>query len=45
MVAVSDKTVIITVAANAYAVTQGNAHREQGMTPPGRATTARPAEG
>ena len=45
MAAVSDKTVIITVAANAYGVTQENAHRVQGMTPPGRATTARPAEG
>jgi hypothetical protein len=45
MAAVSDKTVIITVAANAYAITQENAHRIQGRTPSGRATTAPPAEG
>jgi hypothetical protein len=45
MAAVSDRTVIITVAANAYAVTQENARRVQGMTPPARATMARPAEG
>ena len=45
MVAVSDKTVVITVAANAYGVGQENVHRVQGMTPPSRATTAGPAEG
>jgi hypothetical protein len=45
MAAASGKTVVITVAANAYGVAQEIAHRVQGMTPPSRATTARPAEG
>jgi hypothetical protein len=44
-VAVSNKTGIAEVAANAYALIQENVQRVEGMAPPGRATMVPPAEG
>jgi hypothetical protein len=45
MAAVSSKTGIIEVTANAYALIHENAHRVQGVTSSGRATMVPPAEG